>query len=220
MTSADPTAARHAGAGAARAGRCLDVPLWPWTRPESGPHLPRRCPARHWLRPGQLQEAPNQDYQLNELVCRHCENQPGTGGRWALVDPSVAAQVTEEQVQPRRLQLVVLPPADRAGIGLIQLRWGATIYGQVELSLCPLDRRGLLLGIHVEPQHRRRGVGRVLARAAAARGAGYRWSANPPDEPDSAAFWARIGPPPPAPAAPCSHQQAAGIHIEPRWPKW
>jgi hypothetical protein len=35
-------------------------------------------------------------------VCRHCENQPDGGGRWALIDPSIAAQVTEGQVQPRR----------------------------------------------------------------------------------------------------------------------
>jgi hypothetical protein len=185
-----------AGAGAARAGRYLDVPLWPWVRPLDGPqHLPRRCPAGHWLAPGQLQETPNQDYGLRELVCRHCENQTAGGGRWALIDPSVDAQVTEAQVQQRRLQLVVVPPPVRAGTGQIQLRWGATIYGQVELSLCAVDRRGLLLGLHIELRHRRRGVGRVLARAAAARGVGFNWSANPPEEADAAAFWARVGAP-------------------------
>ncbi|MEQ0560985.1 hypothetical protein ABJI51_18020 [Amycolatopsis sp. NEAU-NG30] len=47
-----------------------------------------------------------------------------------------------------------MPSAVRAGVGLIELRWGATIYGQVELSLCPVDRCGLLLGLHVEPRHR------------------------------------------------------------------
>jgi hypothetical protein len=70
VTSADLPARRDgAGAGAARAGRYLDVPLWPWIRPPSGPHLPNRCPAGHWLRPGQLQETPNQDYGCSELVC-------------------------------------------------------------------------------------------------------------------------------------------------------
>jgi GNAT superfamily N-acetyltransferase len=152
-------------------------------------------------------------------VCWRCENQPGHGGRWALIDPSTAAQVTADQVQPRRLQLVVVPPAVRAGVGLIQLRWGATIYGQVELALCAVDRRGVLLGLHVEPRHRRRGVGRVLARAAAARDGGFSWSANPPHEPDAAAFWAKVGAPR-APASLCSHQEAAGLTIEPRWPKW
>ncbi|GHG30031.1 MULTISPECIES: GNAT family N-acetyltransferase [Amycolatopsis] len=121
-------------------------------------------------------------------------------------------------MQQRRLQLVVVPPPVRAGAGQIQLRWGATIYGHVELSLCPVDRRGLLLGLHVEPRHRRRGVGRVLARAAAARGGGFSWSANPPDEADAAALWARVGAPR-APASPCSHQEAAGLRIEPHWPK-
>lgn len=42
-------------------------------------------------------------------LCRHCENQSGSG-RWALIDPSAAAQVTEDRVQPRRLQLVVVSP--------------------------------------------------------------------------------------------------------------
>jgi hypothetical protein len=108
-------------------------------------------------------------------VCRRCENQPG-GGRWALIDPSATAQITEDRIQMRRLQLVVIPPTVRAAtvraaVGLIQLRWGATIYGQVELSLCPIDRRGLLLGLHVEPRHRLRGVGSVLgsSRSAARR---------------------------------------------------
>ncbi|MGV9366041.1 hypothetical protein [Amycolatopsis sp. NPDC003731] len=63
---------------------------------------------------------------------------------------------------------------------------GAAIYGHVDLSLCPVNRRGMLLGLRVES--RRRGVGRVLARAAAARGAGKTWSANPPDESDAAAY--------------------------------
>ncbi|MEV6832122.1 hypothetical protein [Amycolatopsis sp. NPDC051102] len=165
-----------------------------------------------------VQETPNQDYGVRELVCRHCENQPGHG-RWALVDPSASAQVTEDRVQPRRLQLVAVPPDVRAGVGLIQLRWGATIYGHVELSLCSVDRCGLLLGLHVEVRHRRRGVGRVLTHAAAARGSGFAWSANPPEEPGAAAFWAKIATPR-APASPCSHQEAAGLRIEPRWPRW
>jgi hypothetical protein len=37
--------------------------------------------------------------------------------------------------------------------------WGVTIYGQAELSLCPIERRGLLLGLHVELRLRRRGIG-------------------------------------------------------------
>jgi hypothetical protein len=75
---------------------------------------------------------------------------------------------------------------------------GATIYGQVELSLCTIDRRGLLPG---------------LARAAAARGVWFNWSAKPPDEAEVAAFWARVGAPR-APASRCLHQEVAGLHIE------
>ncbi|MDX3187472.1 hypothetical protein PV458_03580 [Streptomyces sp. MN03-5084-2B] len=95
----------------------------------------------------------------------------------------------------------------------------ATIYGQVELSLCPIDRRGLLLGLRVEPRHRRRGVGRVLIKAATARGGEFDVTANPLEERGAAAFWAKVNTPP-APASPCSHQEAAGLHVEPRWPKW
>jgi hypothetical protein len=51
-------------------GRYLDVPLWPWVRPLDGPQdLPPRCPAGHRLQPGLVQETPNQDYGLRELVC-------------------------------------------------------------------------------------------------------------------------------------------------------
>ncbi|MBE8515991.1 hypothetical protein ILP97_00350 [Amycolatopsis sp. H6(2020)] len=50
-------------------------------------------------------------------VCRHCENQSHGRGRWALIDPSTDAQVTEARVQPRRLQLVVVPRSVRAGTG-------------------------------------------------------------------------------------------------------
>jgi len=40
----------------------------------------------------------------------------------------------------------------------IQLRCGTTIYDQVELSLCPIDRGGLLLGLPVEAPHRRQAL--------------------------------------------------------------
>ncbi|WP_442874498.1 hypothetical protein [Amycolatopsis sp. NBC_00438] len=71
------------------------------------------------------------------------------------------------------------------------MRWGVTIYGQVELSLCPVDKRGLPLGLHVEPRHRRRGVGRMLARAAAARGGRFSWTATR----QRSRAWPRSGPP-------------------------
>ena len=62
----------------------------------------------------------------------------------------------------------------------------------------------------LEPhRHRRRGVRRVLARAAAARCTGYALTANPPDAPHATAFWARVGSPR-APARPCSHQEPPG----------
>ncbi|MEV6914659.1 hypothetical protein AB0M83_06750 [Amycolatopsis sp. NPDC051106] len=63
----------------------------------------------------------------------------------------------------------------RRPAGLIQLRWGTTIYCQVQPSLCPAARRGLR---DVEARHHRRGIGRVLARAAAARRAGFSWRAT------------------------------------------
>lgn len=217
MTSADPPTQRRTsgGAGAIRPGRALDIPLYPGTT------APPACPRGHELLPGRFQLGYTQDYARPEVLCEVCHALPSRAGRWALIDPAITAQVPESEVETAKLLLVVLPPSERAGVGTIQLRWGTTVYGQIQLSLCLVDRAALLVGVHVEQQHRRRGVGTVLVAAARARGHSYRWSANPPAtrDPITDAFWARLGAPP-SPARPCSHQQAAGINLQPRWPRW
>jgi hypothetical protein len=56
----------------------------------------------------------------------------------------------DTDLRPDQLQLVVAPPDLLAGTGMMQLWCTSTIYRQVELSLCPVDRRSLLLGLHVK----------------------------------------------------------------------
>ena len=92
---------------------------------------------------------------------------------------------------------------------LIQLRWGATIYGEVELSLRPSDRRGLLLGLYVEPRHRRRSVGRVLAPVGSSLPWWVQLEREPTREARRRRILGRIGALP-APARLCSHQETEG----------
>ncbi|WP_329052977.1 hypothetical protein OG738_09690 [Amycolatopsis sp. NBC_01488] len=120
---------------------------------------------------------------------------PGRGGRRALLDVALTHQVPEDQVEENRLQLVVIPPPVRHGAGTIRLPLGSTIFGQVEITLCELDRRAVLLHLEVELKHRRR--------------------------PLAIAFWARVGVPGPAPAWACSHQiQAGAVPENARWTRW
>ena len=215
MTSADhPPAASTAGAGPARAGRTLDVPLLP------GATAPTACPRRHDLQVAGARHGWSQDYHAPEFLCEACHSLPDRGGRWALINPAVSNQVLEDNVTEAWLQLVVCPPPVPAGVGMIQLRWGTTIYGQIALSLCRIERRGLVLSLEVEPRHRRRGVGQLLVAAARTRGAGYDWSSNSiGTDPIVVAFWARIGAPR-VPAQPCSHQAAASVITDHNWDRW
>jgi GNAT superfamily N-acetyltransferase len=135
-----------------------------------------------------------QDYGAPEYLCEACDALPERGGRWAVIDPLITRQVREDQVEDTRLQLVVVPPVVPRGVGAILLLHGATVFGQVRLTLCELDRCAVLVGLAVDLAHRRRGAGTVLVAAAKARGDGYRWSSNPiGTDPVAIAFWSRVG---------------------------
>ncbi|MEU8416963.1 hypothetical protein AB0C24_29610 [Amycolatopsis japonica] len=83
---------------------------------------------------------------------------------------------------------------------------------KLQLSLCAIDRRAILVHIEIEEKHRRRGAGSVLVAAAAARGPRYQWTTLPIDrDPTSIAFWARTGAPGPAAPHPCTHQLEAQV---------
>jgi hypothetical protein len=220
VTSADehrpagtPTDAVAAGA---RRRRDLELPIRPGTA------RPTFCPWGHELAVGGARHSWCQDYGAPEYLCEACHALPDRGGRWATIDPSVTCQVREDQVDETRLQLVVIPPSVPRGTGTILLRHGSTIFGHVQLTLCELDRCAVLLGLEVEPQHRRRGAGRVLVAAAKARGDGYRWSSNPiGTDPVAIAFWGRVGLLGESPSAGCTHQIDAGaLPEQARWTPW
>ncbi|MFI5611324.1 GNAT family N-acetyltransferase [Amycolatopsis sp. NPDC051903] len=73
------------------------------------------------------------------------------------------------QVTPRR-------PAERAGVGRIELVIRGEVFGYVAVQLCGIDRRGVLVQVAVAPAHRRRGIGGLMVDTALARGVGYTWS--------------------------------------------
>ncbi|WP_143105059.1 hypothetical protein [Amycolatopsis regifaucium] len=139
-----------------------------------------------------------------------------------MIDTAVERQVMETAVDEYGMRLVVVPPPVFAGIGVIQLRLGRTVFGEARLSLCPVDRRAIFVHVEVEEKHRRRGAGRVLVAAAAARGVGYGWTTLPIGrDPIAVAFCARIGALGPASPHPCSHQiEARVVPAGARWTKW
>ncbi|UMP00033.1 hypothetical protein [Amycolatopsis sp. EV170708-02-1] len=96
-----------------------------------------------------------------------------------MIDPAAAPDVTEEQADEYGLRLVLMRPVTAAGIGAIQLHLRRTIFGEIRFSLCGIDRRAILVHIEVEKKHRRRGAGRVLVAAAAARAPRYDWTTLP-----------------------------------------
>lgn len=84
------------------------------------------------------------------------------------------------------------------------------------------SRRAVLLDLHVEEKHRRRGAGTTLLAAAVARAPGYTWSTTPigPD-PIAVAFAAHVPLPGSAPAFACTHQVRAGaVGDRASWTRW
>lgn len=185
----------------------LERPLGPcWSTP---PRL-RRCPAGHDVEIGGT--ASTWAVGLRSLVF-HCAVCRGVGadGSWIPVD--VTRQLTEDEAAGMlALNLVTIPPTVPAGVGQIQLRSSGQLLGRVELSLCPVEQRALLLYIEVDPGYRRHSAGRVLVAAARVRGEGYTWSSAPIDvSPEAMAFWTRINPIGERPVHPCTHQVDAGV---------
>ncbi|MFI9452578.1 GNAT family N-acetyltransferase [Amycolatopsis sp. NPDC052450] len=202
--------------GANREWRTLEVPIRP------GSEAPKRCPWGHDLAVGGVRQSWSQDYQAPEWLCEACHALTGDGGIWAVIDTAVERQVIETDVDEYGLRLVVLPPPVSAGIGVIQLRLGHTVFGEVHLSLCPVDRRAILCHVEVEEKHRRRGAGRVLVNAALKRGTKFSWTMLPiKRDPVAVAFWARVGAVGTASLHPCTHQLKQGVvSAESRWTKW
>ncbi|MGY6658696.1 hypothetical protein ACXIZN_41710 [Amycolatopsis sp. TRM77291] len=202
--------------GANRHWRTLEIPI----RPGAG--APARCPWGHDFAIAGVRQSWSQDYRAPEWLCEACYALPGRAGTWAMIDPAPARHVTEDQADEYGLRLVLLRPATAAGIGAIQLRLGHTVFGEIRFSLCGIDRRAVLIHVEVEEKHRRRGAGRVLVAAAAARAPRYDWTTLPiGHDPITVAFWARVGAIGPPSPYPCTHQTEQGVVPgESRWTKW
>ncbi|AGM07085.1 hypothetical protein [Amycolatopsis keratiniphila] len=164
----------------------------------------------------------SQDYRAPEWLCEACYALPGRDGVWALIDPALSRQITEDHVDEYGLRLVLLPPLTGAGIGAVQLRMGHTIFGEIRFSLCGIDRRAILVNVEVEEKHRRRGAGSVLVAAAVARAARFEWTMLPiGQDPVAVAFWARIGAVGPTSPYPCSHQvEQKVVPAQFQWTQW
>jgi GNAT superfamily N-acetyltransferase len=141
------------------------------------------------------------------VTCGVCRVDDTPTSAWALIDPT--RQWLAGAGHPHNgMQLVVTPPVVRAGVGRIALHFEDRIVGDVDLMLCPVDRRGVLENVRVDSDVRRRGYGRVLLAAARARGVGYEWSQTKiNDSLEARAFWARVGMFGPTPPAYCSHMR-------------
>jgi GNAT superfamily N-acetyltransferase len=127
------------------------------------------------------------------VMCEVCRAAgPPQASAWALIDPS-RQWIAGEMVPKNGVQLVVTPPVVRAGVGRIAVHLEGRILGDVDLMICPVERRAVLEHVRVDEDVRRRGYGRVLLAAARARGVGYEWSQTKiNDSLEARAFWARV----------------------------
>jgi len=170
-----------------------------------------RCPRGHVLALGGRSGGYDHDYRATVLRCAICGHDDIGAGTWALIDPT--AQVPESAATGQGMELVVFPPPVRAGVGRIELRLRGHVLGDIDLTLCGVDRRGVIEHVRVDPPRRRLGYSRLLVAAARARGVGFTWTTTKvQDTFEARAFWARIGWPGVGEPFYCSHMsEAAGF---------
>lgn len=99
---------------------------------------PDHCPWGHDLRIGG--RTSSYSHFLHTYV-DHCDSCRAAGrrGEWTILDPT--QQHPAGAAPAVGLALVVIPPPVRAGVGQIQVRLNAQSIGDIDLSLCPVDRR-------------------------------------------------------------------------------
>ena len=133
--------------------------------------------------------------RLETLTCELCWSLRLPRSRWFVVEHATLT-LPRQVAAHRRDQPVTLaarPPAVCAGVGRIELRIHGEVFGWVDVQLCGIERRGVLVNVTVADQHRRRGIGGVLLDVALARGPGYTWSTYKlGDGVDVRAFWASL----------------------------
>ncbi|WP_431879017.1 hypothetical protein [Amycolatopsis sacchari] len=168
---------------------------------------PDVCPRGHRLGPGEAHFSWSPGYCAHTMTCWACDAVDQDPADWVLVDP--ARQLRPDKTRGMGLELVVHPPASSAAAGRIEIRLDRSAAGHVDVALCARCRLGVLEDLHVEPPHRRYGLGRVLVAAALSRGPGYAWSSS---SGEPAAFWAAIAPFLPAGLA--LGQRTGGEHLD------
>jgi GNAT superfamily N-acetyltransferase len=187
----------------------------PEDRPFRSKREHARCLNRHDLRVAGCSSGVHRGLRLSTHTCELCWSLGLARSTWFTVDQhevTLPNQITARG-RDRPVVLVARPPAVRAGVGRIELRIRGVVFGWVDVQLCGIERRGVLVRVEVIEQQRRRGVGSVLIDAAFARGPGYTWSMRPLlDTAEVRAFWASLDLPEPVqPGKPfyCSHMLRA-----------
>jgi len=134
-------------------------------RPSRSPTAGDRCPWGCDLSVAGSTTGYSHWYGAMSHVCTACRDAGGPeAGEWITINPDVAHQRRPDEVDGLKITLVVLPPAVSAGTGQIQLIHQGTVYGYVDLSLCPRGcRRAVVCHIEVAVEYRRRGAGREAA---------------------------------------------------------
>lgn len=160
-------------------------------RPHTGTN-PARCPWGHDLAIGGRTGGYSHFYDLHDHHCRACRA-AGRPGAWATIDP--ARQATPDTATGDGLELVAIPPAQRAGVGQIEIHLRRAVLGDIDLSLCRVEQRAVIEHIRVDETYRRYGFGRVLVAAALARAPRYHWSSTEITTDHARAFWAAVAPP-------------------------
>jgi hypothetical protein len=181
------------------------IPVWPST----DNYQATRCPRGHVLSIGGVTTSYNHIYSTRDITCLVCHKLNPKTASWALIDPT--RQVTPDAVRGTGLELVAIPPPIRAGIGRIELRLDGDVLGDIDLTLCSVDQRGVIEHVRVDRgRYRRHGYSRLLVAAARARGPNYTWTTtNVEDTVEARAFWATVGWPGVGEPKYCSHQQEA-----------
>ncbi|WP_326833944.1 hypothetical protein VSH64_03250 [Amycolatopsis rhabdoformis] len=139
--------------------------LWHELRPAGNLviHAPTSCPRQHTV-------AEHGSFswitalQLHSLHYQRCETDGQRVHQWAVIDPAYE-QKSPDEADGQGLQLVARPPV-AGSPGRIELHLSSQPIGVATMTVCPLDRTGVLEHVHVEPEYRRRGtVERITDRA-------------------------------------------------------
>lgn len=163
-------------------------------RPGVAGRLQKRCPQGHRLSLAKAGLGWDPSEWCATVTCHLCREMRAPRAAWILMNPA-EQYVVGSPMPERQPVLIVQPPRERAGVGVIRLRRHRVVVGEVDVSICGPCRRAVLENIRVSEVHRRRGYGLVLLAAALARAPAdqYEWSTTPLHDTVAArAFWSIV----------------------------